>query len=364
MNAPLRIQASWHAGRLGPPQPRLARPQVARLLVGLPVEAAIARLGGLFALCVTAQTAAARAALASAQAQPLPETAGWRLGCEAVQEWLWRLWLDWPAWAGCEPARAEFAHLYRQLAGARDAEAAARAGQAVSEALPATLSATTAHPLGVALGRLLALCADSPGPAPALLPPDHPARGWAQALNGQVPDAAFCRQPHWQGQPAETGALARQATDPDVAARLAGGQALAARLLAQWLEARRWAAQLAGAAPAAPLDAVRCAPGIGLARVETARGPLLHVARVCGGRVDDYAIVAPTEWNLHPRGALAALGMGLPASGTGQARSALTACALALNPCVPFEVDPVEDSGAATMAGPLLPPAQGKTLHA
>ena len=42
-----------------------------------------------------------------------------------------------------------------------------------------------------------------------------------------------------------------------------------------------------------------------IAAVETARGPLLHFARVRDGRIEDYHVLAPTEWNFHPRGLLA-----------------------------------------------------------
>ena len=53
------------------------------------------------------------------------------------------------------------------------------------------------------------------------------------------------------------------------------------------------------------IDAFATAPGEGVAAVQTARGLLLHRARVDGGRVAGYQIVAPTEWNFRPDGALA-----------------------------------------------------------
>lgn len=40
----------------------------------------------------------------------------------------------------------------------------------------------------------------------------------------------------------------------------------------------------------------------GLACAETSRGLLVHRAKVTDGRVSDYRILAPTEWNFHPRG--------------------------------------------------------------
>ena len=38
--------------------------------------------------------------------------------------------------------------------------------------------------------------------------------------------------------------------------------------------------------------------------MQTARGLLLHRAVLAAGRVVEYQIVAPTEWNFHPAGPL------------------------------------------------------------
>lgn len=54
-------------------------------------------------------------------------------------------------------------------------------------------------------------------------------------------------------------------------------------------------------------------PGVGRALVETARGLLLHEITLDGDRIADYVIVAPTEWNFHPRGRLHDWLLGLPA---------------------------------------------------
>lgn len=45
--------------------------------------------------------------------------------------------------------------------------------------------------------------------------------------------------------------------------------------------------------------------GIALAQVQAARGLLIHRLELRQGRVYDYRIVAPTEWNFHPDGVLA-----------------------------------------------------------
>ena len=61
---------------------------------------------------------------------------------------------------------------------------------------------------------------------------------------------------------------------------------------------------LAGEPP--PPDALAAkspAPGEGFAAVESARGKSVSPIRLDGaGRIVDYSIVAPTEWNFHPDG--------------------------------------------------------------
>ncbi len=62
-----------------------------------------------------------------------------------------------------------------------------------------------------------------------------------------------------------------------------------------------------------------------------ARGLLLHwVALEPDGSVADYRVLAPTEWNFHPGGALARTLAALPADAGDAART----LAAAFDPCV------------------------------
>lgn len=45
--------------------------------------------------------------------------------------------------------------------------------------------------------------------------------------------------------------------------------------------------------------------GIGLAQVQAARGLLIHRLELQQGRIHDYHIIAPTEWNFRPEGVVA-----------------------------------------------------------
>jgi hypothetical protein len=182
----------------------------------------------------------------------------------------------------------------------------------------------------------------------ALMPP----AGHESLLAAVVPalrsQAGYERAPTWAGAAVETGPLARTQAHPVVAPmRAAHGNAVATRMVARLVElaqlpARIGAALAASAARASPtcgIDALELAPGEGLAAVQTARGLLLHRARVAGGCVADYQIVAPTEWNFHPRGALVRGLEGVPADDAAALVRRATLLVHSLDPCVACRVE-------------------------
>jgi Ni,Fe-hydrogenase I large subunit len=87
--------------------------------------------------------------------------------------------------------------------------------------------------------------------------------------------------------------------------------------------------------------------GHGTAWVQNARGLLIHDvqveprgdARPGATRVLGYRIVAPTEWNFHGRGALAAELLGRPFADAAAARAAATRLVHSLDPCVACRVE-------------------------
>lgn len=150
-------------------------------------------------------------------------------------------------------------------------------------------------------------------------------------------DADFCARPLWQGRAAETGALARLEDDPQLSAWRADRKwGSAARLLARLVELARLPQRLvAGGAPV--LRAWPLGGGVGVAGVETARGLLLHVVRLEAGRVTDYRILAPTQWNFHPAGTLAETLAAMPTGAhlLDRARAVVDS----LDPCVPCQLE-------------------------
>lgn len=323
----LIITVGWDGARCASVALTSSRTQAAAALRGRDADAAVALVPRLFSLCGRAQGLAARLALAAARGEACSTSAALReIALEAIGEHLWRLCLDWPQQLGAAPRIAEFRNWRQRLLAAAPGDDAALAAEllaalpALAAGLPERLPET-----GIA--------------AVALLPP-LAAADWASLAI----DEAFAATPLWRGAPAETGALARQAADPAVAALLADGRRIAARVAARSAELRRLAEGLLDPARlAGECDAVPLAPGVGLARVDTARGVLLHLIQVNDGRVARYVMVAPTEWNFHPRGAFVGELVGKAAATRAEAALLAGRLALALDPCVAWEVR-VEDA--------------------
>lgn len=317
---------------------RDTRPAAAQAMRGLPAAEACARVPRLYALCAQAQQAAARAALAAATGRPATAAArrtdARMLAAEAAREHLWRLMLDWPALLALPAAlqtdwRTRFAALYRRLAAAE-----AGACEALAPAL-AGLADELAAPLRDALDDAL----DPPLPTAAATPL-LPALGARACSRRLALGTAFAAAPTLDGHCRETGVLARHHAEPAVAAELARGRRIAARLRARIADLHACARTLAGAEDAPRIDACSPAPGTGLACVDGARGLLIHHLRLAPRRgggmplVADYLVVAPTEWNFHPQGAFAREALAGPPAAAAAMQRRLRALALALDPCV------------------------------
>lgn len=319
------IAARWRAGRLIDCRLASRRPDAARLLLGKSAPEVLALVPRLFSLCGQAQRAAAEAALAAADgaAAAPAEDSGGRLRRESIGEHLWRLMIDWPTRLQQAPQQAAFAGWYRRLRSAEPAvELATALASATESALLAPLLDALApweRPLDLAPRYLPTLDADLA----------------AELFSAPAP--SFAATPSFGGGAVEVGAMARFGGQPEVDALVSSGRPLAARLTARWLALRAEIAATATGDAAAPV-AVAAPGGLGYAWVETSRGPLCHRVVLEGGRVTDYAVIAPTEWNFHPASAWAAGLAGTPAETPEVAENLLRLWALALDPCVPVQL--------------------------
>lgn len=88
-------------------------------------------------------------------------------------------------------------------------------------------------------------------------------------------------------------------------------------------------------------------PGEGIAWTEMARGLLIHWVRLdaSGQSVEACRVLAPTEWNFHPRGVLAQALAALSARPAEERRIAAQRLAVAFDPCVAFSIESTAGPG-------------------
>jgi hypothetical protein len=339
---------------------RSSRPQLAqRLLAGRTPEEAAELTGMIFSLCGKAQRVAAQTACEAAREQTADEATmrerSARVLVELAQEHAWRLLLNWPEQAGLNSDMSALLALRQGaaspagLADTLDTLLRTRfLGESTEDwlnrdlhgfdvwresgrTLPAILFASLGPGADVGLSTTTLL--------PAVAQLENPDGAALSAL--ALEDASFCACPLWHGQPAETGALARNLDHPLLADWITlRGRGAGGRMLARLLELARLPQRLRKGGEkvvhAQPLE-----DNAGMAAVETSRGLLIHVVRLANERVAAYRIIAPTEWNFHPKGPLAqALGNLSMEDATGEgllARSRLVA--QSLDPCVAYSVE-------------------------
>jgi hypothetical protein len=342
------------------------RPDVARsLLKGRTRVELSAAVPLLYSICGRSQAAASELACAAAAGETIDsDTLARRstaVSAEMVREYAWRTLLDWPQWIGEKASDDAAAAARGSLAFQFDAASpAGTSGMAHAIALAAFGTAaeewlalrtlpelerwidtgSTASARFVRRARdddaATGAWRDRPAPEVPLLDGEHHAT-WIGTLSAAADaDPAFERHPVWRGAPAETGALARLQSDPLISA-FAGR--CASRVPARFVARLRELALLLAGRATAQVGA-RSLPGAsGIAWVENARGLLIHKARLDQGRIGDYRIVAPTEWNFHPQGALAAALSGNPAVDLDAAKRHAARCVNSLDPCVAFSIE-------------------------
>jgi len=292
-------------GRVADANLRVMRPTAADAMVGRSADEAQRLLPLLYSICGVAQGAAVRLAIAAARGEPAAPAVDADVLAEARREHLWRLLLDWPALLGLPREEALLVEAVRHLK---------RGG------FEAWRDAALRAPLA-RLGAALDACAEAPVPTRLL-----PVMSAAQSLAVWPRlDAGFAAAPHFEGRAAETGALARRA--PAV-----GAASSAERVRARIAEV--FEDSSLGCASAATV-----APGVGRAVVETARGTLMHEVALDGGCVVACVVVAPTEWNFHPGGGLAAMLAGLAPAAAADLRAAAERAVLAFDPCVRCDIE-------------------------
>lgn len=366
------VRLETAGGRVRAVSVAVRRPCAAHALCGRTPEEAMRLVPLLFSLCGTAQSLVAAEALEGALGLDARTHAAARAlltDAETVTNHAWQTLMEWPARLGEAPQPKQLAGLRAAAAAIHPALYPARDGlrpggstlrpdrtglaAAIESLRDGVERAVFAAPAPTGMAELERWADAGATPAARLmrraLAPDmagfgacgvpaleaHPASWFGERLSA---DAGFSEAPRQDGAPAHTGPLARQSAHPLVTALLAAhGSGLAAHLAARLVEladmVQRMTScidRLDGAGPAPHTGTNRHGEGSGA--VETARGRLAHWVRLEDGRIADYRIVAPTEWNFAADGPLTQ-GLTGVAAGTALAERAGLLVA-ALDPCV------------------------------
>ncbi|MCA0175775.1 MAG: hydrogenase formation protein [Proteobacteria bacterium] len=315
LGAPLRVVAGAELGR-GLFNPRTDL--LPALVAAVPAAELPRTLALVFNLCGHAHTLAATLALRAARIA-VPD-APVDLDGETRTEHARRLQLDWPLHLGARP-----------MAGAALTPEAALGLPAAEwlaqwEQRPGAWLARWAQRRRGWLAPLMATALALRQPLPADVPTlnlHHDADALATFAAQVLQTPALVLRPTWQGRCAHTGCWSRAGLHgPLDTALLLGCR------IAEWLRLGSGQAQLVH-------GALALGSGRAVAWVEMARGLLLHVAEADGdGGLRRYRVVAPTEWNFHPEGAVARM---LHAVGSHPA--AVAATMAAFDPCVPYVIE-------------------------
>lgn len=313
----LVVRIDTRAGRPSAISARAVRPRVGpTLFVGRRAAEVPALARSLFSVCGRSQAIAARGAIeaiegiAPEQAQIAARAQA--VALETLQEHAWKIFVDTPRLLGREPEIALLAEVRRAIA-ASSVEALLPWSRRALFEPDAFLALAGEEELrswmresgtpGAALcAAALALDPRLGASEVELLPPASPA--WVAGPLAAAIDARedFDTLPALEGRARETGAIARTASHPLVAATIRSwGRGVGARFVARLVET----AQLIKGTGAGTdrFGGARTAEGAGTGWAETARGLVVHRVALAGDRVAAYRIVAPTEWNFHPEGA-------------------------------------------------------------
>jgi len=370
-----------------------SRPQASRILVGKSPEQVLTTVPLLFSVCSHAQAYAALQACSSAMGVSLePKCDAARemlVQLEILREQCWRILLDWPGFVGMADDKKSLKSLM-----AFDAQfktSLFRDGQGFN--LDSVLSINTER-LTILIDEVALLIdavifkGDLHGfmaivnevqlldwlrdnkSLPATLLNDVYRRNWqaigqnkvsclpeldGQELNQfmeQEDLSIFSQYPQWQGRCFESTVLNRQRQQPLIIALEARYQnGLLVRILTRLLEVSQVLSNLRLLLNAINDDFCvtinkEFGRDIGLGKVQAARGLLIHRVELWQGRVKDYCIVAPTEWNFHPQGVVAQSLKSLQANDAELLRQQAECLINSIDPCVYYDLTLIDSDKA------------------
>lgn len=153
---------------------------------------------------------------------------------------------------------------------------------------------------------------------------------------------AFIRQPEWQGQQYETTTLSRYQSNALIRQlQQSHENTLITRWLARLVELASLPHKLRACLQAISNgndSPMKPAYTHGIAQQEAARGRLIHRVEIQHNRVTRYQILAPTEWNFHPRGLIQQSLSNIQASSNDELRQVARLLINTIDPCVGYDL--------------------------
>jgi len=377
----IAIGLTIHEGRVSAVSVKSTRPlQLPVVLVGQQAQKAVDTISLLYRICSEAQASASVQAIESAMGliadgatccvrQQL-------LNMEGVREHAWRIFLDWPVLIGEEPEKSSLAELMRLSSEWRTLlnpdHSAYRIGASAVNPQLASLEAISRPCVrlleqsvyGMPVAQWLRNdCAETllawvhageSGAARFLnrlecmgwsalgcsqMQPLPPVSGalMQQLLRDEEPGFdKFC--PTLAGSPCETSPFSRLRDHPlmvSLTARFGAG--LLTRFSAVLLEVAITLREIQDGIGEPLTQREAITPGVG--SVEAARGRLIHRVDLNGDKIGSYQILAPTEWNFHPQGAIHQGMMNLNAKNDQELEQQARLLVCAMDPCVGYTLE-------------------------
>lgn len=372
----IRIRIAAQAGRVAQVEVLSTRKvRACRILEGRELSDAVECVPRLFSVCGTAQLLAARTACEQAVGYVpdpgVPARRRVRLLAETLREHCRTVMVDWSALLGETPQVVDFIAVQQALQDLQRHPMQESAREATLQPAVTKLRKAVYEPLVLEAlpladeDRLRAWAGAGRSPAARLfrwvletgiadfgrsdvevLPVFGPSD--LSAVLSADEDGEFVARPSWQGRVYETGPLARMRHYPLVAELFERyGNGLLTRLAARLVELLELPERIMAELPSLPDTLQDMEPsaldmangtGVGLAVVEAARGRLVHRVEAVAGKVARYQILAPTEWNFHPDGALVRGLLGARVEDAAIFRRHASLLVAALDPCVGYEV--------------------------
>lgn len=339
---------------------RSQRPVLAsRVFEQKTIEQALHLVPMLFSLCGQAQSVAAVRAIESAVNTPAsPAVENQRellIQLESLREHLWRMSIEWPTLLGTPPATSVFAPINQKLAqlqqflnkegvlhqqvGKQQICIDDSSGQwkTLRDEIDAEYFSSSTNQnsfLADLLQQIKKQALSNLGSIQLDALPVRDNEVYVDVLRNDAADS-FIAQPNWGKRCFETGPFARQQTNNTDHQR---GNGLYARFIARVIEVEQLMEQLdygfSGDVKSSFLSA-----SSGIAQVEAVRGRLVHSVELNGDIISRYRILAPTEWNFHPRGIAAQMLSTLSAGSVAALEKHARLIIHTVDPCVGYELN-------------------------